>query len=473
MYPDRVSEICREYDFPHVPLFYQRDEVNRAVFESLDKFGYYWDMGAGKTFGTTLHNCIWRKEMGEGVVIQLCPPILLRQWSKWLTSCGIKNVIYAGTPAQRRKIQLDRSLRYILMSVAILKIDFKYLMDKFANWKLSVTIDEATSIKNHESANFIHVYQMQQNLKAAMVPATGTPLSTPRDAYAYIKLIAPGTYRSYRSFENVHIASTDQFGRPTEWKNLHILKDALALNASFISTPEVVPDMPRARIDGIEYELSRHHSNLYKQLVDMQLLAYESGEIIDATTPQRLYHAVQQIVVNYAHFAQDNSVKPEVFSYLDEYLEELGPKTKTIIFANYQMSVRAIMEYLTLKGLRAVQINGAVSAAKIAENKDAFIEDPDLQVLVMNPQSGGVGVDGLQKVCNHMVFFEIPTIPKDFWQAVKRLERPGQKFVTDVRIMTALGTVQMHLRKQLENNDALINTVVPSVNDLRAALHGK
>jgi len=91
----------------------------------------------------------------------------------------------------------------------------------------------------------------------------------------------------------------------------------------------------------------------------------------------------------------------------------------------------------------------------------------------MNPQSGGVGVDGLQHVCHHMVFVEIPTLPKDFWQAVKRLERPGQKFVTDVRILTALGTVQVHLRKQLENKDALINTVVPSLNSLRDALYGK
>jgi hypothetical protein len=90
----------------------------------------------------------------------------------------------------------------------------------------------------------------------------------------------------------------------------------------------------------------------------------------------------------------------------------------------------------------------------------------------MNPTSGGVGVDGLQNVCHHMLFMEIPTVSKDFWQGVARLERPGQRFVTDVRIATALGTVQVHLRKKLVENDGLVNTVVPSLNDLRAQLYG-
>jgi SNF2 family DNA or RNA helicase len=463
-----VDQIVKKIAFPFPPLGYQREKVDSHVADWITGANYFWDMGSGKTYASTLHNMIYRDVSGAQI-IQLVPPILLRQWHKWLNSCGITNKIYAGTKKQRAKITLDRDTAYFLMTVETLKNDFDRVYGEFNGRKIMVSVDEATSIKNYESGNFRAVLQLSAG--QAVLPMTGTPISQPSDAYAYIKLVNPGTYRSYTHFENIHVKERDFFKNVKEWGNLEVLKTNLAKRASFISTPEVHPDMPRALISEIDYELEKHHTALYKQLVDKQLLVFEDGGAIDASTPNKLYHAVQQIVLNYGYFAQHNELVPAGFEVMDEVLAQLAGK-KVVIFANYKMSVRAIGEHLQKKGVAFVTLNGDTPDKLRDKNVEQFKEDPKCQVFVMNPRAGGMGVDGLQHVCHHMLFMEIPTVPAFFWQAVKRLERPGQKYVTDVRIATATGTIQVRLRKNLVQKDALVNEVVPSVNDLRAALYG-
>jgi hypothetical protein len=469
MTTDYVEQICKKIAFPKVPWPYQRDEVNRGVVESQDRFGMYWDMGAGKTFGSTLYAMIRRQETGARM-IQLCPPILLKQWQTWLESCGIRCKVYYGTPAQRSKIVLDDETVYWITTPQMLKSDFDRLYEFFSRRPVMVVNDEATCAKNFESGNFRAVLQMAAG--NGVLPMTGSPLSTPRDAYSYIKLVSPGIYRSYSQFENIHVEKFDQYKRPIKWRKLDMLARNLAMNSSFISTPEVHPDMPRANISSVVYDLEAQHMKMYKTLVDQQMLVYESGFAIDATTANKLHVALQQVVLNAAYFAQDDKMVPYGFQLLDEFITELRGQ-KLLVFANYKMSVNAIMQYLLKQGIDAVAVNGDVSKAQKDKNVERFKHVPACTVAVMNPLSGGVGVDGLQEICNHALFLEIPSVSKDFFQAVKRIERPGQKFICDIRVATALGTVQVTLRKNLVQNNGLIQQVVPSTADLRAQLLGQ
>jgi hypothetical protein len=429
----------------------------------------YWDMGAGKTFGSTLYAMIRREQTGAQM-IQLAPPILLKQWQSWLNSCGISNKVYYGTKAQRAKIDLDPDTNYFITTPQMLKNDFDRLYEVFSKRPVMVKNDEATCAKNFESGTFRAVLQMAAG--GGVLPMTGSPLSTPRDAYAYIKLVSPGVYRSYSQFETIHVEKYDAYKRPIRWRKLDMLARNLALNASFISTPEVHPDMPRANISPVIYDLEAQHMKLYRTLVDQQMLVYESGFAIDATTANKLHVALQQVVLNAAYFAQDETMVPYGFQLLDEFLAELRGQ-KLLVFANYKMSVKAIMDYLLRQGVDAVAVNGDISKTQKDKNVERFKFNPACTVAVMNPLSGGVGVDGLQDCCNHALFLEIPSVSKDFFQAVKRIERPGQKFVCDIRVATALGTVQVTLRKNLVQNNGLIQQVVPSTADLRAQLLGQ
>ena len=464
-----VDKIAAKYSFPFPPLPYQREAIDAHVEDCIDRVGLYWGVGAGKTYSSTLLNLIYRERTGAQI-LQICPPAVQRQWSRWLTKCGISHKVYAGTPKQRAEITFDRETTYFVMTIEILKHDFDRISGEMANRPLMVCVDEATSIKNYESGSYRAVTQISSG--RGLVLMTGTPVSTPKDTYAYVRLLSPECYRSFRQFESLHVGSRDFFGNVTEWVRTDLMRKNLALRSSFISTPEANPDMPRARISEWEYEISSQHMRVYKTLVEKQLLILESGQAIDASTPQTLYHNLQQVVLGWSYFAQDDSLVAAGYSVLDQFLEELG-EGKLVVFANYKRSCRSITEYLTRKGVHAVQVNGDISQAEKDDNVEEFKDNKACRVLVANPKSGGVGIDGLQYVTNCALFMEVPTIPAEFKQAVGRLERPGQRLTPDIRIATAVGTIQMRLKERLLSNDEIVNTIVPSLQDLRAALLGK
>jgi SNF2 family DNA or RNA helicase len=463
-----VDKILGKVTLPFEPFAYQRDEIDRLVSESVSRASYFWDMGAGKTLASTLHAMIYREQTGAQILF-VCPPVLLKQWVRWLNSCGISNKLYAGTPKQRAAIEIDHETVAFVTNIEILKKDFDRFSAEFVGRKWMIVVDEATSIKNYASGNFRAILQIAAG--QGLLLLTGTPISTPIDGYAYCRLTSPELYRSATQFENVHVGQRDFFGKVIEWKNLPLLKSNMAKRASYVSTPEARPDMPRATISEIEYDLSSHHHKLYKQIAEQQLVLLEDGGAIDASTPQKLYASLQQVILGYAKFAQDEKLVPAGFEVLDQTLAEIGD-AKLVVFANYKNSVRITVEHLQKRGVDVVQVNGDVSAKDKDAALDRFRGDPACRVIVLNPLSGGVGVDGLQEVAWHMLFLEIPTNAKGFWQATKRLERPGQKKVVSVRIATAGGTIQVRLRKNLVENDGLVNQVVPSLNDLRAALYG-
>src|ERR1700692_16105 len=101
-----VDKICQVVALPFSLFDYQKNEIDRLVAESVGRANYFWDMGSGKTAASTVHAMIYRQQTGAQVLF-VCPPILLRQWAKWLTSVGISNKVFAGTPAQRKKISFD------------------------------------------------------------------------------------------------------------------------------------------------------------------------------------------------------------------------------------------------------------------------------------------------------------------------------------------------------------------------------
>ena len=464
-----VDKICMKYSFPFPPLPYQRETIDRHVEDCIDRVGMFWSVGAGKTYSSVLLNLIYSERTGAQI-LQVTPPAVQRQWSKFLTKCGISHKVYAGTPKQREKITFDRDVKYFVVTIDILKRDFERISAAFEGKPLMVCVDEATSIKNFESGSFRAITQISAG--RGLVLMTGTPISTPKDTYAYVKLLSPECYRSFRHFENIHVGKRDFFNNVTEWKNTDLMKKNLALRSSFISTPEANPDMPRARISEWEYDLDPRHLRLYREIVDKQLLVFESGQAIDASTPQTLYHNLQQCVLGWSYFAQDETLISAGFSVLDQFLEELGDG-KLVVFANYKRTCRAVVDYLMKKGTHAVLVNGDISQREKDDNVETFKEDKTCRVLVANPRSGGTGIDGLQFVTNSTLFLEVPTIPAEFKQAVGRTERPGQKFTPDVRIATAVGTIQMRLKERLLSNDEVVNTIVPSLQDLRDALLGK
>lgn len=462
------EQVCYRYQLPFALYPFQVDVVNQGA--PLARVGLYMEVGTGKTPTSTV--IALHRSITQGMRwICIMPPILLQAWSRWLDSIpGVTHCVYAGTPKQRQKIDLDK--QFILMSMQVFKNDWDYLYDVFEHWQVGGLIDEATSIKNVGSKNHHAVKDFFAGRDLQLL--TATPLSTPMDAFAYVRLIAPGTYRNIKQFERIHIKENDIFNKVKEWDNLDLLHQNMAKNSFRVLKREVLTQLPKVTYVPLPYDLEGPHAKLYKELMNKQLLELEDGGKIDATTPQRLYAASQQICWNPDTFTGRPDFTATGFQWLEFLISELDlarprPDKKLLVFATFKMTIRGIAEYLQEFG--AVTVYGLNTAKQNQANLDRFLNDPACRVAIVQPRSGGAGLN-LQHVCSDVFWAELPTVPADFTQGVGRVDRDGQPNPVTVYMPVANGTIQASIHDALMDKDSINNRVVRSVQDLRDLIYG-
>lgn len=307
------------------------------------------------------------------------------------------------------------------------------------------------------------------------IAMTGTPLTTPEDAYGYISLIYPDAYLSKQWFDAVHVESRDLFKEITAYKNEDRLNENFLFNSARVFRRDVDKYLPEVIFKPIFYELEKSHKEAYDKLAEDALLKYGSEEI-GASTIQKLHIMLQQIIVGYESLFEDEKSKQEArkkvkaFELIEQIMSELDGR-KLIIFAYYQNTIQALKEFC--KPWNAVEIYGKLTAKSKMKNLDSFVNNKDCQILIGQPQSMGSGLDSLKTVCSDALFIELPMIPNDLIQAVGRIDRNGQTETCRVRLACAKGTLQMRRQELLLAKDASANRIQYSYKDLRDWLFGE
>ena len=259
------------------------------------------------------------------------------------------------------------------------------------------------------------------------------------------------------------------FNNVTEWDNLDLLAKNMTVNAKRVLLEDIYDEMPEVTYTPLEYDLDPKHARLYRKLAEEELLRLPDGGKIDATTANKLTHALGQIIVNYGHFAGDSSLVSKSLDMAEELLEELGDG-KLLMFANYRMSIALLVEKLAKYG--AVGVNSEVTSSQKEKNIEKFIHDPSCRVMVAQVRSAGFGLDGLQAVANTIFYIEPCSSPRDFHQSVARLVRQGQSRPVQVYMGVAAGTLQRRAFNNLMKNDSLVNSVIRNAADLRDLVLG-
>ncbi|MGB4468724.1 MAG: DEAD/DEAH box helicase [Azovibrio sp.] len=455
--------VTDNYVLPFDLYPFQQETVNELAW--LSRVGLWLDMGTGKTI-TSIAMCLHKLAIKDvDRVVVLMPPILLTGWSKALSRIpGITHTVYRGTPTQRAKLNLD--VDFVLMSYQIFKKE-AYVLDDSKRYAL--ICDESTAVKNVASQTYKAVRAFMSNPNNHLLLLSGSPLSTPHDGYSPIKLISPNIYRNLNQYEQVHVAERDFFGTVTQWRNLELLHDNLLVNSKRILKEDVLKDMPEVTYSPIYYELDSKHMKTYKTLCEQQLLKFENGEKLDATNASALFNALQQVPMNREHFTQEDGVESAGIDLVHEIMDELGDG-KLVIFTNYRMTNRALVDKLAKYGV--VAVFGEVSASQQQQALDRFINDPSCKVILLQLRSSAFGLDGLQAVCSDILFAEMPLVPAWFHQAVARLHRVGQTKPVTVRVAIAEKTIQERLWLLLQDKDSIVNMCVRGPLDIRDALMG-
>ncbi len=421
-------------------------------------------------FGKTVISTAIALMLQPDVTVILVPPILVPQWVSWLESIhGAGKVVgLQGTPGERAQMNL-RAAKWIIVSYQIFKNDLARLTKELEREVLTI-IDECHFLKNPNSQTFKTVRDFSAGRDLIMM--SGTIMSSPADAYSYIKLNTPSAYRSLAHFESVHAEERNFFKQIIKWQHLDLMTTNLNARRVYRSKEEVSESLPKSRIIPVHYDLSKEHMKLYCKLMDEQLLELPDGGKIDATTSQTLYHNAQQIISNPDYFSGDPAMRPGVFDLIDHVASEveLGQPgaSKLILWTIYRRTSARIQQYMLDSGYGSVAAYGATDS-KLSVKR--FMEQPEISTLVAQPGSAGAGLNP-QYLCRACAFIEVPTRTIPFTQSAGRIDRKGQKYPPLIWLFIAKGTVQEGLLQNLLQNDDLVNKVSGTKKGIRNLLFG-
>lgn len=131
------------------------------------------------------------------------------------------------------------------------------------------------------------------------------------------------------------------------------------------------------------------------------------------------------------------AIAPQVVEWVEQLLD--GGEEK-IVLAGWHHKVLDIY-CAGLEKYGIVRIDGNVNPKQKERLVKQFQDDPNIRVCIGNSQSMGVGTDGLQTVCNHILVGEPSPVPADNEQLVDRLDRGGQDMTVQAEFFVAPNSI--------------------------------
>ena len=463
-----VPEFSHDIVMRYKPFKHQIGDLN--FLASFTRSGLLSEPGVGKTLPVQAYG-LWLVGQGNKV-IYVMPPVLVEQFRK---SFAFNYQGYAefassgsliGDPQTRADLMAKWGKRWpdlLIMSYRMFVMYHLQLKNLDYN---CVVVDEATALKNPGSQLHKAVKVFAGNPykdSNGVVLMTGTPVDTNViDAYGLIAVLNPNRYGSKKQFERIHCIFArkdpdDQRSREqiVGYKNFDQLHVALFAQSRRVKKKDV-SDLPPRLITEIPVTLGRAHRKLYDKLVN-ERIAEVGDAVLDMTEASAIYQALQRSLVSPESFT-DDKFDNELLTTIDTLLETLEGK-KVVMYCWYQSSIEKLRE--RYKHLNPATLYGKITGSRRDTEKMKFIENESCQLIIANPRSGGVGVDGFQDVSSHVIFAEVCPFVGVFQQSIDRLHRTGQKAGSvNVYVLVPTGTIAVKLRNDLLRKDSQQELVV-------------
>lgn len=391
-------------------------------------------MGLGKT----VEAIMTMKEMGARSVLVVLPKIVGPQW---------RDQISRWWPERAKDVVLYRNNRDKISEGNIVLINYEKLLNEATMNKLRMFrwdilfADEAHKVKNPKSQRTLALKAIPALWRVAL---TGTPiLNKPDDLWSILNFL-DWRYSgiSYWNFVNYFCEIKEDFwgrkpvGLTPIPGRVEVLRKLLE-RVSVYNSLSVAQGKTR---NVVKLEMSAKQRKLYKDMRDLVLDELpENAQIANgAVLTIRVIQAT-----SWPGLFIEGEAGPK-FEWI-QYMCEDYPERKLVVFTRFEKTARGLGEYLAKSGIESVQLTGAIPDKQREANKQRFINEEKVQVLIGTIAAMGQGTDGLQEVCNNCVFIDRDWSPEIMEQCEDRLNRFGQKYPVFSYILECEGSFDQHV----------------------------
>lgn len=443
-----------------------------------------WPMRSGKS-KACLDKAFYQYERGtiDGVVI-IAPNGVHLNWThneipKWSWPEMGPFAAFAWETPKRGLVEQDMAFRKMLghkdglkffcVNMEALKhLDCRRAMKDFlksCNMKFMMIVSEAHHFGRPGSKRTYFARSLA--LHAAFVQTeTGTPILTgPMRAFSQYELLAPGAlgFKSFTEFKT-HYAEWEKtkrggrtYDKIVKYQNLDELRSNIGKWSSVVLRDEL-EDMPPLIRTERPVLMSQKCRVAYLEMVSHHLAEIGDDYVAAKDAGPRMMK-LQQIMHGWVKDSLTDrilTIDPDAAIW-DAVMDEIEGTLpgKVLVWCRYKEDIRRLMKRIP-SSFGVLEYHGDMSAPVREANRQRFLNESKMGVLLGTPDTGGEGLDF--SAANAVIFASIPPNGRMIAQAEERATVKGGKSISVVRIRH-YGTVDDRLWQIVDSNTALADSI--------------
>lgn len=372
-------------------------------------------MGLGKT----LCALACTKILDAKKVIVICPNSIKAQWEIEINKHKIGDAITLFKENDIDDYYYDeKDYKVVIVNYEFLNFHPCILDDKFD----IAIIDEIQRIKNKESLTWKVTSKVKSDYVFAL---SGTVIQNNiSDLMSVINVLNPAEFTPEWRFYQEYCDTTKAkiFGfKEGAYKRLEEKFSRYIINPEIDMSKMKLPSTNNVNIkvdlNQEQLKLSNNYFNqaqiLLAKSINNQLTYQEKMRLNGLLTKARM-SAIDARLID---LSSEKSSRLDVIE--QKILTIVSSGEKLMVYSDWVLSLSLLHKFLNDNSIKFVEFNGKVNAKKRDKYLREFIDDNSIMVF-LSTDAGGVGIDGLQGVCNNILHME-PT-----WNPAKISQRNGR-----------------------------------------------
>jgi SNF2 family DNA or RNA helicase len=328
-------------------------------------------------------------------------------------------------------------------------------------WK-AIVLDESHRIKSPGGKASRWLASLAKaNPQARLLCLTGTPMPhSPLDLYGQFRFLDPSVFGTSFARMRARYAECDPMfpSKVRKWLRQDELGSLLDRHSYRVSADEVL-DLPDAIHERISVSLTPKERKFYDSLESEMVAAIGGGHVVVSNALTKLLRLQQATgghsVVGDPESGESKSVyidgTPSKRIAFDGWIEDLHVNEPVVVFCKFRNDINEVMAACRASGRSCSELSGW-------KNQLAEWQEGDTSVLVVQIQSGGVGVDLTRAA--YCVYYSLGYSLGDYEQSLARLRRPGQTRCVRYYHLVAESTVDEDVYKALSARRDVVNSVL-------------
>ncbi|MCB0547132.1 MAG: DEAD/DEAH box helicase family protein [Phaeodactylibacter sp.] len=455
--PHSLNELIKAQLFP-----YQREGVLFALRAGCCLLAD--EMGLGKTIQAIATAELYRRELGIGSVMIICPTSLKYQWRSEIRKFTDSGVSVIEGPIHKRREQYNQDENfYKIITYNVVARDYAYINQGQPDL---IILDEAQRIKNWDTKISRAVKRLEAPYRLAL---TGTPLENKlEDLYSIVQFLDQYLLGPLYLLLHRHQVK-DEFGAVRGYRRLDEINDKLKHVMIRRRKRDVLKQLPE-RIDKhllvpmTPRQLELHNS--FETDVAQLVAKWRRFGFLKEKDRQRLLSCLNLMRMSCdSTYLVDQQTRhdtkiSELFYILEERLAE--PEEKVVIFSQWERMTRIVSQELEEREVQFAYLHGGVPSNKRGDLLDRFREDDNCRVF-LSTDAGGLGLNLQQAAL--VINLDIPWNPAVLEQRIARIFRLGQKRQVQVINLISEGTIEHRMLSTLRFKSSLADAVLDAIED--------